>query len=242
MSDHTIQQIPLDAIVIDSRLQMREEEIDWAFAETLKESLLEDDTLQMTPIILFVDEGGSYYPGDGHHRIHGHLMAERKTIAAIVHEGGYEAAFKHALGANANQNAKPRTRADIRKAVIAAIKELILGRPKAEAITQQEVAELCKCNQATVSRIYKELTGKTKKTKTKPEESEQLTFFDALNEDFAVIPETFADILGRPYWIDEKYPVKERLDGIIGLRTELARMLAAAKQHEQRLRGQQTAK
>lgn len=240
MSHDTIQQIPLDAIIIDPRLQMREEEIDWAFADTLKDALEEDAELQMEPVILFLEVvlgggGVRYYIGDGHHRVQGHGMAERKTIAAIVHPGGYDAAFKYALGANAEQKAKPRTRADIRKAVTIAIEQLILGRTKADAATQQEVADLCKCSQKTVSNVYKLLTNlKTPKEKPEPK---QLDFLEELSGDWSDIPESIKGLLERPYWIDESIPIQKRLQGADLLIGDLKSALKSATAHKTRLLG-----
>lgn len=212
MSQPEIQHIPLSQIKVIPELQMRAEDVDWAFVETLAESI--KDGAQLPPIHLFVTDDPvdpAYYIGNGNHRYHGHVVAELEEINAIVEPGGYEAAFKHALGANAEQNAKPRTRKDIRKAVIAAIEELIFNVGTGQRATQQEIAELCKCTQKTVSNIFRELTSTEVKP---PKEEEQLNFFDHLNADFGIIPETFKDLLARPYWVDEQYSAKERLQGM----------------------------
>lgn len=197
MTTETIVQVPLNQIVIDRSLQMRDEDTDSAFCETLIDALAAGEKLP--PAVLFVedyiDERGipcvSYYIGDGWHRFFAHMQAQR-PLPAVVHPGGRAAAFAYALGANADQLAKPRTRRDLRKAVTRAIEAYISG-PDAEAntailrkytfsngscvsiskrgkvATQEEIAALCRTTQKTVSNIIRDLEKEAAAKDRKPE-------------------------------------------------------------------------
>lgn len=175
--------IELTGIIIDPNLQMRHKH-DPDFVDTLAE-LLEDADKELDPVILFAagtDDDMSYRIGDGNHRVAAYHLAKRKRIPAIVHDGGYEAALKYALGANADQRSKPRTRKDLRKAVLAALEKYYFNCSVYDRLTQAEIAEICRTSQMTVSRIIRELEGKDKKPEAKA--PEQLDFWEQLTGEF----------------------------------------------------------
>lgn len=184
-SPEPIELIPAHQVVLDLSLQMRAEDTDSAFLDTLGDAIAAG--AKMPPIIAFREDATdakgnpcpSYYIGDGWHRFFAHREKYR-LIPAIIRDGGRDAAFAYALGANYDQQAKPRTRKDIRKAVIAAVQAYISGPDAAKntaflrkytfsngsgvsisgskkVATQQEIASICRTTQKTVSNIIRDL-------------------------------------------------------------------------------------
>lgn len=163
-----IQLIPCSSIDLsDLSLQMRASGIDWDFVETLSDLI--SDGVSLAPVDLYAD-GEKYFLGDGWHRCYAYHSAN-KPVRAIVRAGGRAAALHYALSANADQQAKPRTRKDIRKAVITAINTYMLGKDAAKNIesifpgqkkpaTQVQIAEMCRTTQNTVSLILKAIKQK----------------------------------------------------------------------------------
>ena len=173
----------LKHIELDPELQMRASH-DTDFVVTLAD-VLEDADAELDPIQLFQDATANppeYYIGDGNHRFCAYRVAGRKEIPAIVHPGGKRAAWEHALGANADQRAKPRTRKDLRRAVMAALRELYFPLPIKDRPSQQHIAELCRTSQMTVSRIVKEL--ESPKDEPPAEPPTQLDFWNQLTGEF----------------------------------------------------------
>lgn len=232
MNTKSITNIPIDRIITDNALQMRADGIDIDFADTLADVLQADQQAQLNPVTAFSDEredGLWYFLGDGNHRNTAYKFAGRKSIPAVVCPGGRDAAWRFALGANADQQAKPRTRKDARKAVQEAIMHCIFSKPKKERLSQVEIAEICKVNQSTVSRIYKELskssvsTGKDGKSYPAAKAPEQLDFYGILSKEWAVVDKQLEYLSRMPVLADETVSPEERVRGIQLMREALKR-------------------
>ena len=222
--------IPLDDILAKDDLQMRAGELDWEFVDTLTDTLR--DGGELPPLTVFV-AGDRYLLADGFHRHAAYCAVKAKLVPVNILSGGEEAAFRHALGANADQLAKPRTRKDIRRAVTEAIMQCIISKPKAEQATQQDVAAWCKVNQSTVSRIYNELNKSnvdaSKTSSSAPSKPKQIDFFERLNQDFAQ-PYRFLDqLITDERWLDDAVPASEKAEGLQGLINRLAELETKAK-------------
>lgn len=194
--------LPLKSVVADEALQMREGGIDWDFVDTLADALRK---AHLSPITVFADEkdADTYWLADGFHRRAAYESEKRPEIPATVHPGGRDAAFQCCLGANADQNAKPRTRKDLRKAVIAALREFYFAQtseaentkfvklPRATRLSFERIAEICRTTQQTVSNVAAALQREASGAATEPEERrgpsgapEQLDFWEELRSDY----------------------------------------------------------
>lgn len=100
------------------------------------------------PISVFREDGSeSYWLGDGFHRLFAAIHAGHEEIDVEVHEGGKHEALIYALGANAGHGLR-RTNADKRNAV-----KIALADPAISQLSQQEIADICRVERHTVSRI-----------------------------------------------------------------------------------------
>lgn len=235
--------VHLSCILFEEDLQMRAEETDWEFVDTLTDVLRGGGDL--APVVLFEDPESDekiHLIGDGNHRYHAYREAGRATIPAIVKPGGMAAAFDYALGANADQNAKPRTRNDIRRAVEAAVMHRIFEAPKKDRWTQQRVADACKVNQSTVCRIYKEIKAErdqvkkpqSPSTKKSPEPVSSEAFWKAFRADVSGAIDSVRDTLKARVYLDGfgRYPetAAEELEGIAEmLKAEARQAVETAK-------------
>lgn len=249
--NHPIVQVSVSDIEFDTSLQMRADDVDAEFAATLADHIREG--AELPPCRLFRDEGtGRYFIGDGWHRVAAYRIAcgDKSTILAVVSSGGRAAAFAYAVGANADQQAKPRTRRDLRKAVIAALHEYMLGPNAAKNMqcifenckkpaTQAQIAELCKVNQSNVSRILKELTASRQLAATEapaaPQQPVQQTFFDILERSFVGVMNHWADVVDNPRWADPAIPVSDKLAAVRDVKMNLKKMLKDIDQREAQL-------
>jgi len=93
----TPQRIPLAAIPLDARTQIR---------HALKADLITEYAALMAtgvalaPVVLFRDDGGDYHIGDGHLRIAAARQQGLTEILAVVHPGAFLEALWHAMSAN----------------------------------------------------------------------------------------------------------------------------------------------
>lgn len=253
-----IQYIPINQIDLsEQQLQMRHGGIDWDFSDTLADTIREGK--ELTPVHLFLDETtGKHYIGDGWHRCFAYQSARpgKAQVPATVSPGGRAAALHHALGANADQLAKPRTRKDIRKAVIRAIETYMLGKDAVKNMqcifsgskkkaTQEQIAEMCKVNQSNVSRILKDLKAKAKASAAATEEGEnsenltpadpQTTFFNALDKSFETVMTKWTDVRDYIGWTNPDITKQDKLAAIKDLKLNLKTMLKDVEKREEQI-------
>lgn len=209
------------------------------FAYTLMEVLQEDAEAELEPVILFEGEfnrhgkGACYWIGDGNHRVSAYHLAGRKTIPAIVYQGGREAAFRHALGANADQRAKPRTRKDLRRAVMTALNKLYFEVSGAERATQAQIAELCKTSQVTVHRIIRQMEDQEKQ----PEEPVQMDFWEQLSGEFDAVISHARQVRENPrylQWTNED--PKQAVEGLTAIADALQHEYREIRRHVEAIR------
>lgn len=212
-----------------SDLQMRDGGLDANFIEGLVEYLIENPDKDLPPIVVFADEETPdlYHVGDGWHRLQSYrARPSRKTMPALVYQGGKKAAWHYALRANADQTAKPRTRGDLRKAVRAAIdhykEDLEAGR-----MTQQRIAEMCKTSQKTVSRIWHQYytipqERKDQRALVRGEGPYQLSFFDQWAADWRPIL-TYIDRIPKiaSALLDDNVSLNDRIEACRAMRETL---------------------
>ena len=105
--------IPVEQIKTDG-LQMRAK-IDMDVVREYAESEREAGTV-FPPVVVFQDAKGSYWMGDGFHRLGAYRQNGKKKIQCEVHEGEYVDALKYALLANVTHGMR-RTNADKAHAV-----------------------------------------------------------------------------------------------------------------------------
>lgn len=108
--------------------------LDPAHVAALVEVLRSGRTFSTRPIV-YQDEAG-YWLADGWHRLAAYEVVDQTEIEVEIREGGRRAAFRHALGANA-EHGKPRTQKDKRRAV-----DLALGDAEIGALSNREIADI----------------------------------------------------------------------------------------------------
>jgi len=236
------QQFPLakiDGAALD--LQQRTDGYDSAHVDDLKAAIAE--ATEIAPVDLYLDaETGIAYIGDGWHRYIAHHLLGKKELSANLHEGGKEAAFVASLSANAKQLAKPRRRADIRKAVKAALGKFYVSDlskfdklPKSKRWTMEQIAEKCATTKQTVSNVAKQLeeaavpkptkAGSTKDT-TAPE---QIDFFQQLNASFRPVEDGMKEVLNHTFFLNEKVTKEEKIEALQGIERAIKAKLQEAK-------------
>jgi hypothetical protein len=174
--------VPYNELVFDPALQMRDGDVDQAHTQNLADILREDEKAELTPLMVFVAAEGDpaylgadlprYYVADGFHRGGAYRLArgEGARVPVTAPGGGRAAALLYAYGANADQNTKPRTRKDIRKAVKVALLNhyfavdrekgkfpKISKLPNSQRFSFEHIAEICRCDRSAVGRIAKDL-------------------------------------------------------------------------------------
>lgn len=152
------QMVALDSIIFDSETQPRTAIV----PETVDEYRVSlDGGATLPPVDLFFD-GSQHWIGDGFHRVLAFRAAERSEVPAIVHEGGKREAILHAVGAN-DAHGMRRTNADKRRSV-----EIMLRDEEWREWSNVAIAERCKVDQSTVSRIRSEMHPTLEKQKSQP--------------------------------------------------------------------------
>lgn len=104
--------------------------------------------VELPPVTVFHD-GKTYWLADGHHRLAAAVETGCQEIRVNIRKGTRDEAILYACGANADHGL-PRTNADKRRAVMAALK--IHPNNTARAI-----AKLCRVGHSAVSNIIREL-------------------------------------------------------------------------------------
>jgi len=128
------------------------EKLDLNHITTLKEAI--EDGAELEPVTLFYD-GENYWLADGFHRCKASEESELEDIHCIIHQGTRRDAVLYSVGANAEHKAaKPRSRADKRRAVM-----MLLHDPEWSQWSNVKIAEVCKVNEKTVRNIRTKLTS-----------------------------------------------------------------------------------
>lgn len=128
------------------------EKLDLAHVAVLKEAV--EDGAFLEPVIVFYD-GESYWLADGFHRCKATEEAGFEDIQCIIHQGTRRDAILYSVGANAEHKAaKPRSRADKRRAVM-----MLLNDPEWSQWSDREIARQCKVSKTFISNQRKSLTG-----------------------------------------------------------------------------------
>lgn len=143
--------VSIDAIRHDVDLQMRAAGLNKQTVLDYAERLRDGD--DPPPVLLFSDAGGSYFVGDGFHRIAAAQAAGLFDVPAIVQPGGRRAALLCAIGANSDHGL-PRTIEDKRRAVLA-----LLGDPEWAGWSQSEIAKRARVSREFVAKVVAERAG-----------------------------------------------------------------------------------
>ena len=230
----TVQNLPIEAILYDQRLQMRDH-IDPDHVDSLCQAIEAGETLP--PIDVFEAEEldpdivPRYYIGDGNHRYLAAKKLMRKEIACRISSGGRDAAMKRALGANAEHNALRRTNADKRKSVICALALY----PKASL---RELAEICKVTHQAVAKIKKEVsTVDTHKKGKSSDDPRQLDWYeDFLKTSYKPFETKFLDVINAPIWMNPQIPATEKLKTCKQVEEALRRQIDEIKKREEQIK------
>jgi len=128
------------------------EKLDLNHVAVLSEAI--EDGAELDPVVVFYD-GESYWLADGFHRCKASEESELEDIHCIIHQGTRRDAVLYSVGANAEHKAaKPRSRADKRRAVM-----MLLHDPEWSQWSNVKIAEVCKVNEKTVRNIRTKLTS-----------------------------------------------------------------------------------
>jgi hypothetical protein len=142
-----VELIPISAIRIDGSTQSRAATSAATvaeYAEAIKEGA------EFPPPVLYRDEDGNYWPGDGHHTILGYQRAGRDEVPSRVRSGTQRDAILHSVAANAKHGLK-RSNADKRHAI-----EIMLDDPEWSQWTERQMAKACNVSHTLVANIKRE--------------------------------------------------------------------------------------
>lgn len=147
-------QVKLSEIRIDGGTQQRPINDEWI--DHLVEHL---DSLP--PVLLFTD-GKDRWLADGFHRYHAFARAKKTTIEATVKKGTQQDAKEYSWGCN-NEHGLPRTMADKRNCVLAA-----LADKKWCQETSRKIATVCNVSHTFVDKIRNSQSAKSGNVATFP--------------------------------------------------------------------------
>jgi len=142
-------ELPLAVIQLDERTQVR---------ASIKKSVVASYAAQMAigsvfpPIVVFVDDVGTYRVADGFHRVSATDRNGGTTILAEVHQGSLEDAIWYAAGANRTHGLPP-SRLDKTRMV-----EMLLANCPEK--TGSDIARQVGCSPSLVTRTIQLLQGK----------------------------------------------------------------------------------
>lgn len=144
---------------IDGGTQCREK-FDFGHVKKLTEAI--EDGVELDPIEVYHD-GTNYWLVDGFHRVAAYRQAKQYDILAIVKPGTLRDAQLRSAEVNAeNKAALPRTRADIKRAVLKLLQDPEWGQWSHEAIARH-----CGTTGKTVTKYSKELSPEFRSEKRK---------------------------------------------------------------------------
>lgn len=224
--------VAIDLIRQDEALQMRCG-VKMDHVDMLLQALRDGDAL--TPLTVFEDrepdpDGAPrliYFVADGHHRLAAWRLHKARKVPCDIRQGGRDAAFRHALGANAAHTALPRTNKDKRRAVLAALSAL-------PELSLRELADLCLVSHQFVALVKKEVS--TVDTPAAPNPPAQLDFFGVLDRDLEPARDALDEVFALPQWADESIPREKRLEAVETVEALLRKYLRKVEDRAQALK------
>ena len=151
MTRYKVKEVSLSNIVahkeVQARIAMNKETI-----EEYAEAMRKGD--KFPPVVVFSDDGASYWLADGFHRYHAAMqIANKWALQAEIRDGGKRKAILYAVGANASHGLR-RSREDKRNSVLK-----LLNDKEWSQWSDREIARQCTVSHPFVSRLRAELTG-----------------------------------------------------------------------------------
>jgi ParB-like chromosome segregation protein Spo0J len=150
MTADRVKELSLSRIIahqeVQARVAMNEETI-----EEYAEAMRNGD--KFPPVVVFSDDGASYWLADGFHRYHAAKKTANKwTLPAEIRDGGKREAILFAVGANASHGLR-RSREDKRNSVLK-----LLNDKEWSQWSDREIARRCQVSPDTVNRIRRSLS------------------------------------------------------------------------------------
>lgn len=142
--------LPLDTIRAEIDLQPRVE-LSRETVDEYADLLTDDPHFDLPPVVVFLDEDGVYWLGDGFHRKAGYRKAGRSDMPVDIRKGTRRDALQYSLSAN-DQHGLRRSNDDKRKAVRTALDD-----PEWSKLSDNSVAKLCAVSQPFVSGVRRSL-------------------------------------------------------------------------------------
>jgi ParB-like chromosome segregation protein Spo0J len=131
---------------VQARVGMNKETI-----EEYAEAMLKGD--KFPPVVVFRDDGASYWLADGFHRYHAaKQIANKWALPAEIKDGDKREAILYAVGANASHGLR-RSREDKRNSVLK-----LLNDKEWSQWSDREIARRCQVSPDTVNRIRRSLS------------------------------------------------------------------------------------
>ena len=151
MTTGKVKELSLSRIIahqeVQARVAMNEETI-----EEYAEAMRNGD--KFPPVVVFSDDGASYWLADGFHRYHAaKQIASEWALPAEIRAGGKREAILYAVGANASHGHR-RSREDKRNSVLKLLKDEEWSK-----WSDREISRQCKVSQPFVSKLRADLTG-----------------------------------------------------------------------------------
>lgn len=141
----------LDDIDFKGSPHVRAQEPDPQIVQQYAEAYLEKK--ELPPVVLFHDRAGKrMLVADGRHRCAARALINRREVMAEVHEGDFNDALRYALTANTTHGV-PRSNADKRQCIIAAIKQW-------PDVADHNIAKMTEVDHKTVTVVRSELEKK----------------------------------------------------------------------------------
>lgn len=147
------QKLPVEKIRTDGDTQSRVGE-DPDAIDRYAAKLKDDPDFELPPGVVYLDQDGSYWPADIHHRLAAYKLAGRAHIPVDIRQGSLDDAVVFSLGANEEHGVR-RTVEDRRRAVTKA-----LAMKAAKGWSLREVAKTCKVGYEMVETVEAELAGR----------------------------------------------------------------------------------
>lgn len=142
-----IETVPLSRINLDADTQSRESISNEAVVEY---SQALSAGIRFPAVVLFEDESGQLFVGDGHHTVLAASVASLESVEAEVRRGTCRDAILYSVGCNATHGVR-RTIDDKRHAV-----QKLLRDPEWRLMSDRWIAEMCKVSNKFVSGLRRE--------------------------------------------------------------------------------------
>lgn len=150
-----VEEIPLDKLKLDNRLQSRWEA--WDTKNSYMDNMI--DGFEFPPVEVVRDAEGVNWVWDGFHRLSAAKGAKRETFKARVRPGDFRLAQRLSLSAN-SQHGLPRTNYDKRKTV-----DRALGDKEWSKLSTRALGELCGVSHAFIAKVRQEMEKEEKARK-----------------------------------------------------------------------------